>query len=185
MSSGDGLDSELESFRKQWLSDLQSQKGPHSGAAAAGASSANSHRRRQSHSRRQDAPQLASGSSRPGPLSKRTNGPPSPTAARRALILDEGSDYLAGRSFDELEPPAPSNPGVRTLGTSNDVPSKPAEKKTALDYYEEGMEKEAEGNMGESLQLYRRAYRVRPSATPITLLLLTILDGPRRRAQIS
>jgi F-box protein 9 len=44
-----------------------------------------------------------------------------------------------------------------------DDPQDPDEKKplvSALDHYEEAMEKEAQGNMRDSLHLYRRAYRV-------------------------
>ncbi|OAQ97552.1 hypothetical protein LLEC1_05943 [Akanthomyces lecanii] len=163
MSSGDGLDSELESFRKQWLSDLSTQRGPQSADTAGHPASSANHRRRQSHSRRHDGSRqsFSSSSARPGPL-KKTNGPPSPTAARRALILDEGSDYVGGRSFDEPAPPFAIPSEARTLGSSMDAAAKPRANKlvSALDHYEEAMEKEAEGNMGDSLQLYRKAYKM-------------------------
>lgn len=163
MSSGDGLDSELESFRKQWLSDLSTQGGLQSADTIAHSSSFASQRRRPSHSRRHDGSQqsFSSSSARPG-LLKKTNGPPSPTAARRALILDEGSDYVGGRSFDEPAPPLIVSSEARTLGSSIDAAAKPKEAKlvSALDHFEEAMEKESEGNMGDSLQLYRKAYKV-------------------------
>ncbi len=162
MASGDGLDSELESFRKQWLSDLQTPRG-HPSADAPSSSSA-SHLRRESHSRRHDAPRqsFSSSSARPGPL-KKTNGPPSPTAARRAFILDEGLDYVGGRSFDEPAPPLIPSSEPRAPVSSIDAAAKPKEKKlvSALDHYEEAMEKESQGNMGDSLQLYRKAYKVK------------------------
>ncbi|OAA62273.1 F-box domain, Skp2-like protein [Cordyceps fumosorosea ARSEF 2679] len=142
MSTGEGLDSELESFRKQWLSDLQSQREPTTADAAAPSSSPAGHHRRQSHSRRHDASHqsFSSSSARPGPL-KKANGPPSPTAARRALILEEGSDYLGGRSFDEPAPSLSAFSGARTLAAP-----KPPERRlvSALDHYEEAMEKEAQ-----------------------------------------
>lgn len=178
MSSKDGLDSELESFRRQWLSDLKSQKEPQpttssAAAAASSASSGPSHRRRQSHSQRHHVPLQGAppSASRPGPL-KKPNGPSSPTAARRALILDEGSDYLEGRSFDEPAPPVVSSTEPRTLASSIDDAAKPREKKlvTALDHFEEAMEKEAQGNMGESLRLYRKAYKV-TTYRPLSALL--------------
>lgn len=83
-------------------------------------------------------------------------------AARRALILDEGSDYVGGRSFDEPAPPLIVSSEARTLGSSIDAAAKPNETNlvSALDHYEKAMEKEAEGNMGDSLQLYRKAYKV-------------------------
>ncbi|KAJ6784252.1 hypothetical protein PWT90_09579 [Aphanocladium album] len=166
MSSGDGLNTELESFRKQWLSDLKTQRVPQSGDAAAGGASSSasaSHRRRQSHTRRHDAPRLSfsSAAARPGPP-KKTNGPPSPTAARRTVILGEGSDYLEGRSFDEPAPPLTTSSEARTLASSVDAAAKSQKKKlvSALDHYEEAMEKESQGNMGDSLQLYRKAYKM-------------------------
>ncbi|TQV96466.1 hypothetical protein V2A60_003135 [Cordyceps javanica] len=166
MSSGDALDSELESFRNQWLSDLQSQRGPHSTDAAAPPLSAAGHRRRQSHSRRHDTSRQSFSSSlaRPGgPLPpKQANGPPSPTAARRALILDEGSDYLGGRSFDEPAPPLSTSSAAKAIASDVDAAAKPPRRDlvSALDHYEEAMEHEAQGNMGESLQLYRKAYKM-------------------------
>ncbi|KAJ3478510.1 hypothetical protein NLG97_g8562 [Lecanicillium saksenae] len=163
MSSGDALDTELESFRNQWLSDIKTQRVPPQSSDAAASSSSASHRRRQSHSKRHDAARqsFSSSSGRPGPPPK-TNGPPSPTAARRAVILDEGSDYLEGRVFDELAPPLTTSSDARTLAISIDATAKPQKKKlvSALDHYEEAMEKEAQGNMGDSLQLYRKAYKM-------------------------
>lgn len=188
MSSGDALDTELESFRNQWLSDLKTQRGPASpaAAAAAGSSSSAGHRRRQSQSnaRRSDAPRLsfssAAAAARPGPL-KKINGPPSPTAARRALILDEGSDYLGGRIFDEPAPPLMISPEARTLASSIDAAAKPQTKKleSALDHYEEAMEKEAQGNMGDSLQLYRKAYKVRTIHYQLAMQLTHLLIQAR------
>ncbi|EGX89418.1 F-box protein (Pof7), putative [Cordyceps militaris CM01] len=162
MSSGDGLDSELESFRTKWLSDLQSQQGPSAGAAAP-SSSATSHHRSQSHSQRRDASHQSfpSSSTRPAPL-KKINGPPSPTATRRALILDEGSDYVGGPSFDEPAPPLSTSSQPRTLADSINAVANPSRKNlaSALDHFEEAMEQESRGNMGDSLQLYRKAYKM-------------------------
>ncbi|KAM3528472.1 hypothetical protein MY4038_005884 [Beauveria bassiana] len=150
MTSDDPLDTELESFRKQWLSDLQSQREPPSPI----------HHHHQSRGRQHAASQqsFSSSSTRPGP-SQNANGPPSPTAARRALILDEGTDYLGGRSFDEPAPPLTIPSETRTLDASEN--SKEKKLVSALDYYEEATEKESQGNMGDSLQLYRKAYKVR------------------------
>ena len=77
----------------------------------------------------------------------------STSTKRRPAHGDDDDDYFQGRSFDE--PPAPTG---HTLAG----PGKPAPKKlvSALDYFEEAMEREAQGNMGDSLKLYRRAYKV-------------------------
>lgn len=138
MSSNNGLDSELETFRRQWLSEVNSRQGEHSSSSRGPA----------------DDTILASLSLSAGPPRNLPNGPPSPTSTRKRIIED-GADYLPGLSFDE---PAP--PPNQVIGDT--VSSKPKDKKklvSALDHYEEAMEKEGLGNMGESLKLYRQAYR--------------------------
>ncbi|KAK5992474.1 F-box only 9-like protein [Cladobotryum mycophilum] len=132
---------ELESFRRQWISDLQTKRetsGPSNHAA--GSSSASS-------------------SSASRSAKKLPNGPPSPTASRRPLTaLDDNDDndasYIQGQSFD-----APAEPEGPTLENPT---IKPAKKQpvSALDHYEAATEKEAQGNMGDSLKLYRKAYRL-------------------------
>ena len=138
---GQGLDSELESFRQQWISDLQSRKEPVQDTSSSSQQSTSPTTTRtaaQGHS-------------------KKHHGPPSPTLAKRQAIMDEGSDYLQGRAFDE-----PAQPEQVGHVLSEDAPAPKPEKElvSALDHYEEAMEKESQGNMGESLRLYRRAYRV-------------------------
>ena len=131
MSSG--LDSELESFRQQWLSDLR-KKDHHATASSSRTATSPQHRKRR---------------------------PSSPTKTRRPAPTadDDDGDYVPTLSFDE--PP-------QTGHTLDGSVKSPAEKKlvSALDHYEEAMEREAQGNMGDSLKLYRQAYRVRP---PLTL----------------
>lgn len=136
------LDSELESFRRQWLSEVQSRQGESS-----------SYRNR----RPSDATVHASLSLSAGPPSARSNGPPSPTALRKPIV-DDGTDYVGGYSFDEPAPPS----GQTLDGPSTSTSSEKKKKKlvTALDHYEAAMQKEAQGNMGDSLALYRQAYRV-------------------------
>ncbi|CAM1504658.1 Fc.00g022490.m01.CDS01 [Cosmosporella sp. VM-42] len=122
------LDSELESFRRQWLSDLKTrnehEQEHHDAQSAAGSS-----RRRLSH-----------------------NVPPISSSDKKPRQVEEDEDWLQGRSFEE--PPSSSHE-VKDKG-------KAAGKKlvSALDHYEEAMEKEAQGNMGDSLKLYRKAYRL-------------------------
>jgi F-box protein 9 len=138
---GKGLDSELESFRQQWISDLQSRKEPVQAASSSSQGSTSP---------------TAARTAAPAP-GKKHHGPPSPTLAKRQAILDEGSDYLQGRAFDE---PAPLDQVGHVV--SEDAPAPKPEKKlvSALDHFEEAMEKESQGILGESLKLYRRAYRV-------------------------
>lgn len=71
-------------------------------------------------------------------------------------VIDDDEYYLHAQSFDG---PPPTSATGHLL---SDAPGKGVEKPlvSALDHYEEAMEKEAQGNMGESLRLYRKAYRV-------------------------
>lgn len=139
---GDGLDSELESFRQQWISEVRTKKGEQGSQTkrpiTAGPSSA--------------APSTSSASASSRKSKIRL---PSPSKARKLPpVIDEDEDYLHGRAFDEA-----SEPAGNTIDGSL---RSPADKElvSALDHYEEAMEKEAQGNMGDSLKLYRKAYRV-------------------------
>jgi F-box protein 9 len=132
--------SELESFRQQWLSDLQSRKESVSSAShEAGASSSSS----------AAVPPVAS-------RQRKHTGPSSPTTKKILPAIEDDEYYLHGQTFDTLPPPSS---GGHLL---SDAPGKHDEKPlvSALDHYEKAMEKEAQGNMGESLRLYRQAYRV-------------------------
>lgn len=146
MASPDGLGTELESFRQQWLSDLRSRHDAHGppGAAVPTASPSDSHPNLSPTRRRQASP-----------------GPPLPASARRALLVDDDDEYLQARSFDELPPASAHASEGPPADTQAYGPAEPPKKLTsALDHYEEAMEKEAMGNMGDSLKLYRKAYRV-------------------------
>ena len=145
MDSETGLNSELEFFREQWLSEVRTKRLGHPSAQPQPAQ----------HSRA-PAPGEASSSIQP-PLSPRRFKvrPASPTDAKRPVPVTEDDDeYAPTRPFDEV--PEPS--GHTLDGSVSSSPGK--ELVSALDHYEEAMEKEAQGNMGDSLKLYRRAYRV-------------------------
>lgn len=131
------LNSELESFRQQWLSDLR-----HRGDAPGGHAPGSTGR--------------PSPSSSEGP--SRQKAPPiSASVAQRPVRPgDQDDDYLQGRSFDDH--PAESG---RTVARAEEAAA-PKQLVSALDHFEEAMEREAQGNMGESLKHYRRAYKVSP-----------------------
>lgn len=83
---------------------------------------------------------------------------------------------MQGYNFDEL--PASLQPSAEAPSSKEPEQAEAVapEKKnlvSALDHFEEAMEKEAIGNMGDSLHLYRRAYRVRPSTFCIIRHTLT------------
>lgn len=138
MASDQNLDSELESFRRQWLSDLRSRT-DHAGAHSSNATSS----------------------------TRNVAGLFPPAAMSRRLAPEEDhpdSAYLHGPSFDDL--PAYHMPGQDSSSHPHPHPapavgsSKGKELVSALDHFEEAMLREAQGNMGDSLKLYRQAYKV-------------------------
>lgn len=135
MEAKEGLNSELDSFRQQWLSDLRTRQGHEAST--------------------QDSRQDETSSRNAARTQKRE--PPAPSLAGGRHVPPDDEDYIQSRTFDE-----PAAPSGRTLAGPESEPAK--ELVSALDHYEEAMEKEGQGNMGESLTLYRRAYRVRSLA---------------------
>lgn len=106
--------------------------------------------------RSRDAPapqvlQTQSGARTRSPTSRRHR--PSVSISKGPVDDDDDHEYVPTPSFDGPEPSG------RTIADSGE-PDEPKPLVSALDHYEEAMEKEAQGNMGDSLHLYRRAYRV-------------------------
>ncbi|KYK57616.1 hypothetical protein DCS_04627 [Drechmeria coniospora] len=130
-----GFDSELDSFRRQWISDLLSRNSQPSAPPAA----------RPPYTDARAA------------LPKATS--PAPHGRHATSYLDDGDDdYLQGRTFDD--PPPLSSSGHALSESVNPAQEPPNDLVSALDHYEAAMEKEAQGNMGDSLRLYRQAYRL-------------------------
>lgn len=136
-SNTNELDSELESFRQKWMSDLKTRNEHHdsSDAQAAGPS------RRPHHGL---------------PISSL----PHKHAPAPAPADDAEDEYVQGRPFDQDEPEL-----TQPLQESHHD-TKGKKLVSALDHFEEAMNKEDQGNMGDSLKLYRKAYRVSISRTP-------------------
>lgn len=124
------LDSELESFRQQWRSELKSKK---------------------------PAPEpRTSQSKKVVPSSSKHAAPPeiSSVAGAKKSQVEEDEEYARSLSFDEPPPPA-SGEILEEV-----APPKTKELVSALDHFEEAVEKEGIGNLGDSLTLYRKAFRV-------------------------
>ncbi|KAI6782263.1 F-box protein-like protein [Emericellopsis cladophorae] len=124
------LDTELESFRQQWLTDL--------------------------HSKGNQPPSTSEprqGDSSSVPAKHRRKVSAQAPAGKKAIYAEDDNDYLHGQAFDEAPPPS----GHTLAGSSKE---QPRELVSALDHFEEAMEREAQGNMGDSLKLYRQAYKL-------------------------
>lgn len=76
---------------------------------------------------------------------------PAHLSAGKPRVVDTDEDYVQARAFDDAEPTPAARKEVKDT----------AEPVTALEHYERAVEKEAQGSLGDSLSLYRKAFRVR------------------------
>ncbi|KAL2021405.1 hypothetical protein VTK56DRAFT_7158 [Thermocarpiscus australiensis] len=132
---------ELESFREQWRAEVRAR---HGGPASS-----------QAPSRQLNA--AASPSTAPGrsPHAAEPRGKP-PSSAGKPASHDHEEDHVQRRSFDE---PAVAGSAVFLRDQQSSTQEK-GEPVTALEHYERAVEKEAAGNLGDSLRLYRKAFRM-------------------------
>ncbi|KAI0186350.1 F-box domain-containing protein [Xylaria flabelliformis] len=124
------IQSELESFRRQWQEEVSSRtKKP----APAPASPPRRHHEPPSHTK-----EATSVSSKIGQLDD-----------------DDDEDYVPAPVFEGDGSSSVAKKGGHTLDEE-----KAKEPKTALDFYEHAVERETTGKLGDSLQLYRKAFRM-------------------------
>lgn len=129
---------ELESFRQKWREEVTA-------------------RARDGKATRSKKPTPPVASPVSATRSRNLDGPPArhPAADRK----DEEEDNFETEEHDEL------TDGVETLnlGDNYDAFTKKAaekEPRSALEHYEKAVERETQGKLGDSLGLYRKAYRV-------------------------
>lgn len=129
---------ELDDFRKQWQEEVSARsKGGPSSSGGQGAKNV---------------------SRPPGPSKRGSSRPERDSPAARS---NEGASgvLLDGHGYHDLE----DQDELRKLGEEREgiYPSNRTEPCSALEHYEKAVEREAQGNLGDSLALYRKAYRVR------------------------
>lgn len=138
MDAPTDINPELESFREQWRAEVRAKR-PAASASHQQSSTTTSHA---GPSKRTTAP---------GP-------PPRPTAHLgfgKSKLLDTDEEYVEPLAFDDSESVQPVQP-------ARQKDMEKGEPVTALDHYERAVEKESQGSLGDSLMLYRKAFRVRP-----------------------
>ncbi|KAK6536710.1 hypothetical protein TWF281_000930 [Arthrobotrys megalospora] len=141
-SSGELAD-ELESFRRQWKEDLQSQRQPLATTSQPNPDDSATSSNPIDHST-QKAPH------------KRRHSQHARDVVPQNLLAQKQHDVDGFRSLDLDVKPAPSlAPGERTLES--------APLTTGLDHYEAAVEKEKDGRINESVRLYRKAFKLDPS----------------------
>ncbi len=77
-----------------------------------------------------------------------------PDLSKRPAAPDIDEDYVRARPFEEPDQKhvAPQSPAQNSFEGKEPL--------SALDHYEKAVEKEAQGSLGDSLRLYRKAFRV-------------------------
>jgi F-box protein 9 len=134
----EGPSSELASFREQWRREVQARSGGRASISMGG--------------RQDDATGASSSSTRyTGPPRK-----PAKASSSKSAVEAEDEDYAPSPSFGDAGPEAPG-PGRPTRLDGRAVKAEPV---SALEHYEKAVEKEALGNLGDSLNLYRKAFRM-------------------------
>jgi len=131
-------EAELESFRQQWREEVSA--------------------RSKSKVTSSTAPRKAAGGSSTRPQAPKSTLPEIPIGKPQERIEE----------LDEVEHPTYRDVGGKEsgrrlgdLGSSSAQPNK--EPRSALEHYEQAVEKESQGSLGDSVNLYRKAFRVYPA----------------------
>lgn len=134
MDAPKDVNSELESFREQWRAEVRAKK-PAAASSQKQTSSSNGHAG-PANSKQPAAP-----------------APPRPTthpSSGKPKLLDPDDDDVEPLTFDDPVP-------IKAVPPSN---KDDGDLVTALDHYERAVERESQGSLGDSLMLYRKAFRV-------------------------
>ena len=161
----DQIQSELENFRNQWRAEVSARtKNPAPAPASTSVSGS------QAGALRKHDPTPSSTSS----SSHRKAAPPTRSLGHHHRQSEDGDDdedsYVPGPSFDDaavektgrrLDDGGSGGEQSRDKGKGADREPAPAvPPQSAIDFYEAAVEKETTGKLGDSLQLYRKAFRM-------------------------
>lgn len=148
---------ELEAFRRKWREEVQQRTSSSSSSSSA---------------KRTAIPRPSVSVSANPAVSQSIFKPPTrhPAADRKDEDDEDdvGPSGTEGKSFHDI----PRNDGSRRLGTEEDDFVRDVDRqepKSALEHYERAVEKESQGSLGDSLNLYRKAYKV-ASLTMVTFV---------------
>jgi F-box protein 9 len=141
INQSSNTETELEFFRQQWREEVSARTKSKAPAASAGST------------------HTGASSSKPRPNKSTISDVPTSSHTRQRSIED----------VDEVAPHVYHDLGDRKHGRRLDeTPAQAAaalaanqEPRSALEHYERAVEKESEGRLGDSLSLYRKAFKVR------------------------
>ncbi|KAI1104597.1 hypothetical protein F4804DRAFT_182251 [Jackrogersella minutella] len=142
------IQSELENFREQWRAEVSARSKNTAGT-----------QQKQQQQQQRIAPAQA-GPSSTSNRTPRNEHSHKKTASKTVHPLEDEDDYVQTQSFDE--PDTSKTVEGQRLEPQNTSSTKDKEKEpqTALDFYEKAVERETSGKLGDSLQLYRTAFRM-------------------------
>lgn len=143
-------EAELENFRQKWRQEVSARRGAKSTAS--------------------NGARPTPSSSGPGRPTTKSDGPHSTAPAPVPVIVpthieDQVQDYTP-RTFHDLED---KEEHLKLDNGSTREKAFPKEPRSALDHYEQAVEKEAQGSLGDSVSLYRKAFKVCQLEPPIAL----------------
>lgn len=145
------LKSELESFREQWRAEVRA-KVP---------GSKNEPQQQTAHvAGPSDTENLLQATKTQGKVSKPQK--PVAGAGKKAVHHEEDEDYVQTRVFDERHPATGAGEADESKGNGKEEKTGGDEPVSALEHYEKAVEREVAGSLGDSLALYRKAFRVAP-----------------------
>ncbi|KAI1209730.1 uncharacterized protein F4807DRAFT_426149 [Annulohypoxylon truncatum] len=141
------IQSELENFRQQWRAEVSARSKNTTGS--------------QQPQQQQRISSTQAGPSTPSKPLRKSEPAHRKTTSRIVSHVEDEEEYIQTQSFDEPDPSkAPGQKLGRQDGPSTTTKDKEKEPQTALDFYEKAVEKETSGKLGDSLQLYRKAFRM-------------------------
>lgn len=139
MNQSNQTEEELERFRREWREEVTKRANPQASGATPRAS--------QSSAR-------APGSSYHPHFERKAPVPTVPSVAADKHAHLDGADDLESKAYHDLE----EKQYGHTL--SGSTPTQAKEPVSALDHYEKAVERESQGNLGDSVGLYRKAFKV-------------------------
>lgn len=134
---------ELESFRQQWRAEVSARSKP------------------EGH---KFAPSSADPSSSRAP--RRPPAAPRIAADKIPATEEEAEDHVEPRTFGDED--ASAGGVERGVGAAESSRATGTEPRSALEHYEKAVEKESQGSLGDSLDLYRKAFKVRAPVLAIS-----------------
>lgn len=144
------IQSELENFREQWRAEV----------SARSRNAAGSQQQPQQPQQQQKSASIQAGPSSTSNKPPKRNEFSHRKTTSKTVHLEDEDEYYQAQHFDEPEPS--KTIAAQKIGRQDASSSKveDQEPQTALEFYEKAVEKETSGKLGDSLSLYRKAFRM-------------------------